>query len=52
MPEGWSYEAGDFINRLIQRKPQNRLGFNGIEEIKAHPWVRTINWDRLYCKEI
>lgn len=29
IPEGWSLESADFINRLIQRKPNNRLGKNG-----------------------
>jgi len=26
IPEGWSIEAADFINKLIQRKPALRLG--------------------------
>lgn len=42
IPEGWSLEAADFVNRLIQRKPHNRLGSNGIEEIKTHVWLRDI----------
>lgn len=29
IPENWSLEAADFINRLLQRKPLNRLGLNG-----------------------
>ena len=29
IPKGWSFEAADFINRLIQRKPAKRLGTNG-----------------------
>lgn len=29
-PFGWSRESIDLINRLIQRKPDNRLGTNGI----------------------
>ena len=29
IPFGWSHEAVDFVNSLIQRKPQNRLGSNG-----------------------
>jgi len=28
IPEEWSYEAADFVNKLIQRKPENRLGAN------------------------
>ena len=32
IPDDWSYgyEAADFINKLIQRKPENRLGFGGV----------------------
>lgn len=29
IPEDWSLEAADFINRLLQRRPINRLGLNG-----------------------
>lgn len=25
---------------MIQRKPRSRLGYNGINEIKEHPWLR------------
>ena len=47
LPEGWSLESADFINKLIQRKPINRLGFNGIEELKAHPWLLNFPWQKL-----
>lgn len=30
IPRGWSAHAADLVNRLIQRKPSNRLGINGI----------------------
>ena len=26
VPNGWSKESADFINRLLLRNPQNRLG--------------------------
>ena len=32
---------------MIQRKPQNRLGNNGAEEVKNHPWLRNFPWDDL-----
>ena len=51
MPDGWSVEALDFINKLLERKPQNRLGFNGIEEIKKHPWLNNIDWEKLLRHE-
>ena len=44
----WSHDSGDFINKLIQRKPNERLGFNGIKEIKNHPWLKYFNWKDLY----
>jgi len=37
---------------MIQRKPQNRLGANGIEEIKEHPWLRDFKWDDLERKRL
>jgi serine/threonine protein kinase len=52
VPQGWSFEAADFINKLIQRKPLNRLGLNGPQEIKAHPWLQSFPWSKLYAKEL
>jgi serine/threonine protein kinase len=40
---GWSIQAADFINKLIQRKPTNRLGLNGPSELKSHPWLKDID---------
>jgi serine/threonine protein kinase len=50
IPYNWSNESADFCNRLIQRKPQNRLGFNGPEEVKSHSWFRNFNWEKLIKK--
>jgi len=52
IPEGWSVEAADFINRLIQRKPVNRLGMNGPQELKSHPWFKDYPWEKLNNKEL
>ena len=38
IPRGWSVESADFINRLLQRKPINRLGLRGSIEVKEHLW--------------
>jgi hypothetical protein len=29
------------------RKPSNRLGANGISELKNHPWFKDFNWHEL-----
>ena len=52
IPNGWSIEAADFINKLIQRKPSNRLGAYGIQEIKAHPWMKYYVWKDVYLEKV
>ena len=49
----WIHEqAYDIVCKLLQREPTNRLGYNGFDEIKSHPWFGGIDWDKLYRKEI
>ena len=52
LKSGWSQEFMDFINQLIERKPEQRLGKKGIEEIKRHPWLKYFNWKDLYLMKI
>ncbi|KAL4439114.1 hypothetical protein ABPG74_008889 [Tetrahymena malaccensis] len=52
IPHGWSLEAADFINKTIQRKPQNRLGLNGPDEVKEHPWLKDFPWQKLENREL
>ena len=52
VPNGWSEDAADFLNRLLQRKPDMRLGSKGVEEIKQHPWLKYFPWETLYQKRI
>ena len=51
LPEGWSLDAMDFCNQLIQRKQANRLGYNGPKEVKAHPWLKKVRWDKLRSRQ-
>ncbi|KAG0289945.1 Serine/threonine-protein kinase MRCK alpha, partial [Linnemannia gamsii] len=41
-----SPECKDLITRLLARK-ENRLGKNGVEEIKFHPFFKGIDWDNI-----
>ncbi|CAK70018.1 unnamed protein product (macronuclear) [Paramecium tetraurelia] len=52
IPDNWSLESADFINRLIQRKPANRLGFNGPHELRQHSWFKNFPWQKLMNKEL
>lgn len=42
-----SPEAFDFLNRLLCVNPKERLGSNGIAEVKEHPFFADIVWTKL-----
>ncbi|KAJ7005977.1 serine/threonine-protein kinase 38-like [Populus alba x Populus x berolinensis] len=42
--------AKDLISKLLCNVDQ-RLGTNGADEIKAHPWFNGVEWDKLYQME-
>ena len=53
IPEGWTYESVDFINKCLKRKLNKRLGYNnGVQELKNHSWFKYFNWDKLYNKKM
>ena len=52
IPPGWGMESADFINRLIQRKPANRLGLRGPTEVKEHQWFKNYDWKNLYLGKL
>jgi serine/threonine protein kinase len=47
IPDGWSLESADFINKLIHVRPQRRLGYRGVADLKSHPWLQGVDWDGL-----
>jgi serine/threonine protein kinase len=40
-------EAKHFIERLLDCNPQTRLGYNGVDEIKTHPFFNEVDWENL-----
>ncbi|XP_040821134.1 ribosomal protein S6 kinase alpha-2 isoform X1 [Ochotona curzoniae] len=54
MPQFLSAEAQSLLRALFKRNPCNRLGagVDGVEEMKRHPFFVTIDWNKLYRKEI
>ncbi|CAH2221643.1 ribosomal S6 kinase alpha-1 isoform X1 [Pelobates cultripes] len=54
MPQFLSNEAQALLRALFKRNPTNRLGsgVDGAEEIKRHPFFSTIDWNRLYRREL
>ena len=47
IPVGWSQEAVNFINGLLQRKVECRLGNKDINELINHPWFNDFDWKNL-----
>lgn len=47
-----SEEAKSLIKDLLEVKVSKRLGYNGIEEIKSHPFFATVDWKAMYAKQI
>ena len=45
-----SSSAVDLIKRLVA-DPHERLGVNGVEEIKAHPFFFGIEWNKIREKK-
>uniref|UniRef100_A0A8C9WR13 Ribosomal protein S6 kinase n=1 Tax=Scleropages formosus TaxID=113540 RepID=A0A8C9WR13_SCLFO len=55
MPQFLSLEAQSLLRNLFKRNPANRLGRgvnNGVEEIKRHPFYSSIDWNKLFRREI
>ena len=46
------FDCVNFINGLLERKKEKRLGYNGFKEIKQHSWLIDFNWDDLLNKTI
>lgn len=47
-----SDEARDFMERLLCSDSNRRLGAQGTEEVKAHPFLADIEWDQLLEGEV
>jgi serine/threonine protein kinase len=52
IPDDWTFESADFINKLLLRKAKKRLGANGIIELKNHIWMKDVDWESLINKKI
>lgn len=52
MPYNISPEAQSLLRVLFKRNPANRLGTNGVDEIKNHAFFSSIDWNALYKKQV
>lgn len=53
LPQHLSDESKSFLLALLNRNPAKRLGsVHGAKEIKEHPFLHGIDWDRILLKKI
>jgi len=50
LPSFFSTDAKDLVERLLDRSPETRL--SDPAQVKAHPWFKSIDWEKLVVKEI
>ena len=51
-PSNWSDDSVDFINKLLIRKHNQRLGNDKPGSAKNHPWFNGYDWKNLNDKKI
>ena len=37
---------------FLHKDPKQRLGFNGVNEVKLHPWFSDFDWDLLLERKV
>ncbi|CAI9779913.1 unnamed protein product [Fraxinus pennsylvanica] len=47
LPQTFSLEAVDLITKLLEVDESARLGSQGIDSIKRHPWFHGADWEGL-----
>ena len=52
IPEGFSSQICDFINRLLKKNQSHRLGYENINDIKQHEWLKDVDWDKIENKTV
>ena len=50
IPDKYSIQFADFINKLLKRNRKERLGNKSIQEIINHPWFEGIEWEIIESK--
>jgi len=52
MKPWFSPNAASLLQGMLNNDPEYRLGKNGAQEIKKHPFFSEIDWDKVFRKEI
>lgn len=44
LPDTLSHQAVDLIKKLLEVDEKSRLGSQGIDSVKSHPWFKDVDW--------
>lgn len=51
-PTGMSEEAKDLLTKLLHRRPEERLGSKGVQDIQNHPFFAGLDWQKANAKQL
>lgn len=51
-PPTVSLDAQSLLDGLLTRDPTKRLGSNPPDDLRSHPFFRTVDWDKLYNRQV
>jgi len=51
-PSSMSEAAKNLLQRLLHRRPEERLGSRSVNDIKSHAYFIGLDWNKLEAKEI
>jgi len=51
-PEGFDPNAMDLVDKLLALNPEERLGYRSMDELKEHPFLEGIDFEKLEKREI
>lgn len=52
LPNRIPRDTCDLLQRLLNKKPETRLGYNGVVEVKTHPFFINVDFNALERREI
>ena len=52
IPKTIPAECKDFVQKLLEKNPEKRLGKSGAAEVKEHKWLEGIDWEAVRNKQL
>jgi serine/threonine protein kinase len=50
-PKKFTPDCIDLLKKIFVEDPEERIGAKGVQEVKDHPYFKSINWDQLEALE-